>query len=150
MKKFLYLLPAILLMGSCGSQNNKSLSETSNNASIEGKWLLEHVVVNDTLKVRPADVNAEAKLYAQFNNDSTFNFQTGCNAIGGRYVQSGDSIALTDMLRTEMACEDMRVEDLLNTVLLQVKTIDWTNDSTLRLNTPTTGYVVLKKCEDAK
>ena len=109
--------------------------------------MLEHVVINDTLEVRPTDVDSEAKLYAHFYTDSTFNFQTGCNAIGGRYVQIGDSISLSDMMWAEMACEDMRVEELLRDVLPQVNTVDWSNDSIMRLNTGTSAYVVLKKSE---
>lgn len=142
-------------MVSCGGHNNKSESDTSQmsdrntavSTSIEGQWLLEHVVVNDTLEVRPADIDPESKLYAHFYNDSTFNFQTGCNAIGGRYVQTGDSIAMSDMMWTEMACEDMREEELLRDVLPQVKTVDWNNDSIMRLNSPNSAYIVLKKCE---
>ena len=154
MKKFPYMLPALLLMVSCGGENNKPVSESSQvsdthivaSASIEGQWLLEHVVVNDTVEVRPAADAPEVKLYAYFYNDSTFNFQTGCNAIGGRYVQAGDSIILADMLCTEMACEDMRVEEILKAVLPQVKTVDWSNDSIIRLNTPASAYIVLKQC----
>lgn len=156
MKRILYLLPAIMLMVSCGGQNNKSLSDTSQMsdtitadcASIEGQWLLEHVVVNDSLEVRPAEIDPESKLYAHFYNDSTFNFQTGCNAIGGRYAQTGDSIAMSDMMWTEMACEDMRVEELLRTVLPLVRTLDWNSDSILRLNTTASAYIVLKKCDE--
>lgn len=155
MKRILYMLPAILLMVSCGRQNNKSLSDTSQMsesninacASVEGQWLLEHVVVNDTLEVRPVDIDPDSKLYAHFYNDCTFNFQTGCNAIGGRYVQTGDSIAMSDMMWTEMACDEMSVEELLKDVLPQVKTVDWNNDSIVRLNAPTSAYIVLKKCE---
>lgn len=153
MKKIFYLLTTIIFMASCGRQNNKPVSDTmqvSDNESsvcapIEGRWLLEHVVVNDSLEVRPADADPEARLYVHFYNDSTFNFQTGCNAIGGRYVQTGDSIAISDILWTEMACEDMRVEELLRTVLPQSNTIDWSNDSIMRINTATSAYIVLKK-----
>lgn len=155
MKRILYILPAIFLMVSCGSQNNKSLSDNSKMsdsdttacASVEGQWLLEHIVVNDTLEVRPVDIDPDSKLYAHFYNDSTFNFQTGCNAIGGRYVQVGDSIIIRDMMWTEIACDEMTVEELLKDILPQVKTVDLDNDSILRLNTPTSAYIVLKKCK---
>lgn len=155
MKRFFYILPAILLMVSCGGPNSRSLSgslqmadcDTAVCASIEGQWLLEHVVAGDTLEVRPADVDPESKLYAHFYNDSTFNFQTGCNAIGGRYAQTGNAIVISDMMWTEMACEDMRVEELLRNVLPQVSTVDWSNDSILRLNSSSSAYIVLKKCE---
>lgn len=119
--------------------------DTAVSAAIEGQWLLEHVVVSDTLEVRPADVEPESKLYAHFYNDSTFNFQTGCNTIGGRYVQFDDSISISDMMWTELACDDMRVEELLKDVLPRVNTVDRNNDSIMRLNTPASSYIVLKK-----
>lgn len=152
MKRFFYLLSAILLISSCNGRNNKSESDTSLEsetdtsvcASIEGEWVLEHVVVNDTLEVRPVEINPDETLYAYFYNDSTFNFQTGCNAIGGRYLQSGDSIAFNDMLWTEMACEDMQVEELLRNVLPKVNAVDWSSDSILRLNSSNSAYIVLK------
>lgn len=155
MKRLLYLLPTIIMMVSCGGQDNKVLSGKSNMSdtitaecvSIEGQWLLERVIVNDSLEIRPTDIGPESKLYAHFYNDSTFNFQTGCNAIGGRYVLTGDSIVMSDMMWTEMACENMRVEELLKEVLPQVKTIGRDNDSIMRLNTSTDAYILLKKCE---
>lgn len=107
-------------------------------------WLLEHLVVNDTLEVRPAYIDPDSKLYAHFYNDSTFNFQTGCNAIGGRYLQSGNSISISDMMWTEMACDDMQVEEMLKEVLPQVNTLDWNSDSILRLNAASSAYIVLR------
>lgn len=153
MKRSFYLLPVVLLIASCSGRNAKTDTDTSLMydadssvcASIEGEWLLEHVVVNDTLEVRPADINSEAMHYAYFYNDSTFNFQTGCNAIGGRYIQAGDSIVFNDMLWTEMACENMQVEELLRNALPKVSIVDWTNDSIVRLNSGSSEYVVLKK-----
>lgn len=155
MKSIIYLLPAFLLIASCGGRNSKDVSDNSNMsdastadcASIDGQWLLEHVVVNDSLEARPIDIDLESKLYVHFYNDSTFNFQTGCNSIGGRYVQANDSITMSDMMWTEMACEDMRVEELLKDVLPKVETLDWNNDSILRLNTTSSAYIVLKRCE---
>lgn len=156
MRRFVCLMPVILLMASCGSQKNKSATDsvqlsdadTAACASIEGEWLLEHVVVSDTLEVRPAEVSPDARLVAYFYSDGTFNFQTGCNAIGGNYVQTGDSIKLSNMLWTEMACEDMRVEELLRSVLPEVVILDWNNDSILRLNTESSAYVLLQRCGD--
>lgn len=155
MKRILYIRPAILLMVSCGRQDNKPLSDSSKMsdvdsaacASVEGQWLLEHVVVNDTLEVHPTDIDPESKLYANFYNDSTFNFQTGCNDIGGKYVQTGDSIAISDMMWTEMACNEMSVEELLKDAMPQVNAVDWDNDSIMRLSTPISAYILLKKCE---
>ena len=66
-----------------------------------------------------------------------------------RCVQTGESISMSDIMWTEMACEDMQVKELLRSVLLQVKTIDWNSDSPLCLSMTSSAYIVLKKC-DAK
>lgn len=153
MNRFLYLMASVFLMASCDGQSNRSASTSSRaagndtviSASLVGEWLLEQVAVSDTLEVNPGDMDPEARLCVQFCDDGTFNFQTGCNAIGGRYLQSGDSVGISDMTWTEMACEDMRVEELLRTVLPQVNGVEWNNDSIVRLNTSTPAYVVLRR-----
>lgn len=113
--------------------------------AIEGEWLLEHVVVNDSMDARPSEINPGETLLVYFYPDSTFNFNTGCNLIGGRYHQLRDSLSLSDMMWTEMACDNMLTEKLLLEVLPRVNRVDWTNDSIVRLNTPSASYVVLKK-----
>lgn len=40
-----------------------------------------------------------------FKSDGTFSAQTDCNSIGGKYVISGQSIVLSQMMSTEMYCE---------------------------------------------
>lgn len=146
-------MPVIILMTACGGKSGQIVSDSEKAialnrdqcASVEGEWILEQVVMDDTLEVRPADIDPERKLYAHFYTDSSFNFQTGCNSIDGRFVQNGDSIRFFDMLITEMACDNMKTEQLLNQVLPKVKTVDWNNDSIVRLNTGSSAYVVLKK-----
>lgn len=51
------------------------------------------------------------------------------------------------MMWTEMACEDMRMEQMLRDVLQHVNRVDWNNDSIVRLDTPTSAHVVLKKAD---
>lgn len=115
-------------------------------ADIHGQWMIENVVENDSSYVRPSEIAPDAVAYIDFKDDSTFGVMTGCNHLGGRYSQSGDSLLLTDMSWTELACDHMELEDMLKKVLPLVRTIDTLNDSITRLNAvdaPT--YIVLRK-----
>ncbi len=89
--------------------------------------------------------------YIDFNEDNTFGVMTNCNHLGGQYVQSKDSIQLNNILTTEMACDNMELEDMLKKVLPMVNSIDCINDSIARLNTAKgDSYIVLKKKDRAE
>ena len=71
---------------------------------------------------------------------------TNCNSISGEYVLRGDSISLGDGAMTEIACDNMAVEDALRKILPEIATVDMENDSVVRLNCGSTaGYIVLSK-----
>lgn len=113
-------------------------------ADIERTWQIENVVVNDTLYARPADIDPDHPQTLTFAA-GTFGIKTNCNTLGGDYTLRGDSIAFANIITTEMACDNMEVETLLMRILPEVNAIDWTNDSVMRLNTPSSAYIVLKK-----
>ena len=152
--KILFLATAAALaLTACNSKNASTQAETTMSDSIVevtvpsilGQWDIENVVVSDTLSVRPADVDPAVKQYINFNADSSFVVVTNCNTIGGTYVVNGDSIKLGDGPATEMACENMQVEDLIKQVIPEVNTLDFENDSIVRLNTSSSKYIVLRK-----
>ena len=138
---------AALLFASCTGNNTQNAGQAEETAandtktvSITGKWCIENIVLNDSTNVRPAEINPEQCQSITFGTDST-------------YVAKGDSIEFGMGIMTQMACEDMRSEDYLRQILPEVRTAEFENDSTLRLNT--TGadkYIVLRKstCEQAK
>ena len=84
--------------------------------------------------------------------DSTFSIQTNCNTIQGEYRISGDSISFPVSLMTEMACENMAVEDALRKILPGIATVDVQNDSVARLcgRTPSEYIMLIKATETAK
>lgn len=139
-----------MLSGCAGKGQSSDAAGTSAQAidsiaPVTGEWILEHVVVNDTLDARPADFDPSAAPKVWFNADGTFSFNTDCNSCGGHYRQTGDSIRFEEVYFTEMACEHMETETLLKRVLPQVKLVDWNNDSILRLDTDSSAYIVLKR-----
>ncbi len=145
-----------LLMGitSCTGGNNKSDKSEEGNVddkeisaiNIQGQWDIENVVENDSSYVRPSEIEQGITAYIDFKEDKTFGIMTNCNHLGGQYVQSNDSIQLKDIFITEMACDNMELEEMLKKVLPMVNTIDCINDSITRLNSDRSdSYIVLKK-----
>ncbi len=113
---------------------------------IRGQWEIENVVENDLSYVRPAEVGEGFTAYIDFRDDETFGIMTNCNHIGGRYLLEGESISLTEIATTEMACDNMELEEMLKKILPVVNAVDCINDSITRLNTRhSESYIVLKR-----
>ncbi len=150
-----YLLICFLLgITACTGGNNNTANSGEGNdvdneisaVDIQGQWAIENVVENDSSYVRPSEIEQGMTAYIDFNEDNTFGVMTNCNHLGGQYVQSKDSIQLNNILTTEMACDNMELEEMLRKVLPMVNTIDCINDSITRLNSDRSdSYIVLKK-----
>lgn len=140
-----------LVLGAASCTGNKSnegnvADSEKRGVLIQGQWLIENVVENDSSYVRPSEIDPEMTSYIDFRDDNTFGIVTNCNHIGGTYTQSNDSIHLNEIMTTEMACDNMDLEEILKKVLPSVTTIDCLNDSITRLNTDKgESYIVLKK-----
>lgn len=152
-KRLIYCMLFVGLV-SCGSKKSDSeitegkeatsTSEVVN--SILGQWEIENVVENDSSYVRPSEIDPKTTAYIDFKEDKTFGVMTNCNHIGGEYVQDKDSISLTNISSTEMACDNMELEEKLKKVLPIVNSIDCLNDSITRLNTSKgDSYIVLRR-----
>lgn len=158
MNKFL-LICLLAGMASCTGTNNSNSArvedevadniETSKK-SICGQWQIENIVENDSSYVRPSEIEGGTRAYIDFREDKTFGVMTNCNHLGGEYFQYGDSISLTDISATEMACDNMEIEDMLKKVLPLVNALDCINDSVIRLNSSKAeAYIVLKRSESS-
>lgn len=100
---------------------------------LTGRWDIENVVIDDSTYVRPSEAVPGVSQYMTFDGGEYY-IHTNCNSISGSYVQSGDSLRLGDGAMTEMACDNMDVEDILRRVLPNIATIDVQSDSVVRLN----------------
>ncbi len=141
---------ALLMLTSCAG--NKSAAdvqsetvETEPTTDIVGQWLIENIVLNDSVSVRPAEVTPDAVQYVEFT-DSTYSFVTNCNTIFGTYTLSGDSITFNAGGMTRMMCDNSASEDAINKMLPNIAVVDMVNDSVARLNsTNASEYIVLLK-----
>ena len=105
----------------------------------------------ERLPVRPSEIAPDVRQYITFNEDSTVSIKTNCNGMGGRYTIKGDSLTISGLCWTEMACDNMDVERLLRKILPEIRTCEIGNDSILRLNAAASGeYVLLRKATEKK
>lgn len=145
---FCFLTVAALV--SCNGPKSDSASSNTivekPSTDIRGQWMIENIVVNDSSYVRPSEIEPGLTAYINFNDDNTFGVMTNCNHMGGQYLQSDDSIQLSDISYTELACDNMEIEENLKLVLPIVNAIDCLNDSVVRINTSKDdSYIVLRK-----
>ncbi len=156
--KSLFILLGAAVMASCSGNKGTQSTDTvnteeilTNTVELRGQWRLENIVFDDTTYVRPAEQTPDVRQYITFQ-DSTFSIQTNCNTIQGEYRISGDSISFPVSLMTEMACENMAVEDALRKILPGIATVDVQNDSVARLcgRTPSEYIMLIKATETAK
>ena len=142
-----------ILTASCGgNRENKEAAdnlqkETVANVDMRGQWYLDSIVFSDSdyVRVRPDERLSSIHQYIVFK-DNTYFIKTNCNTISGSYTIKGDSIIFGDGVMTEMACDDMSVEDALRRILPNIATVYIQNDSIARLDSHNPSeYVVLRK-----
>ncbi len=149
MNKLAFLVLAVG-MASCSGANRDSahtdIVAPDSCPSISGQWNIENIVENDSCYIRPSELEQGLTAYIDFKDDNTFGVVTNCNHISGRFVQMNDSISLTDISATELACDNMEIEIMLTRLLPTVNSVDCINDSITRLNTSKgDSYIVLRK-----
>lgn len=143
---------AVLALASCTSKSGAGTDAPENGLAdsvavaaptLDGQWNLEEIALGDSTRIRPSDGLPEQ--YITFT-DNSYSIQTNCNTLAGEYSLVGDSISFGDGLMTEMACENMNVEDALRQLLPVITTVTVENDSTIRLSGATpTDYIVIRK-----
>lgn len=111
-------------------------------ADVRGQWYIENIIFSDSDYVRPDEAVPGVSQYMVFE-DSTFFIRTNCNSISGPYSIKGDSIILGDGPMTEMACDNMAVEDALRRIPPAISTIEVQSDSVIRLNGSTPAECIL-------
>lgn len=143
---------AAAVLSSCGGRGTTAAGTSAADTitsrtvqSIAGQWYIENIVESDSVSVRPGEEAAAARPYIIFT-DSTYSVMTNCNSISGIYIINGDSIAFRDGAMTELACDNMAVEEAVCRILPKIATVGFAGDSVVRLNGGNPSeYVLLRK-----
>jgi len=78
-------------------------------------WMLESIITGDVTTGVPMGVLPTLYISA----DAQLTLDAGCNSIHGTVVVGSDALTITDLVSTEMACDDVRadMEELLTAVV---------------------------------
>lgn len=144
----------ILLAGSCSSNQKDTGTEAALDESattrldmigLQGDWKLESYRID----CQSTYFDSNACYILSFNeSDNTFGMTTDCNMIGGKFFGSNDTIRFKDISVTEMACDNMTVEEnMLRLFNDSAAYALFTCDSIL-YNAPNIGNAIFKKIEN--
>lgn len=70
------------------------------------EWIVESLIVNQTV----SSVPGQTKASLTFQADGTMSVSPGCNTGSGRFVSESNTITITEIVLTRMACLDDRGE----------------------------------------
>lgn len=113
--------------------------------ALTGNRQIEKIIANDSVSIQPRETTPGVAQTITFAPDGFYIIATNCNSINGSYTLCGTSLRMTDGLMTEMACDNMAVENHLCHIIPQINSVDFENDSTIRLNTGGTPCIILRK-----
>ena len=115
MKKLLSIiytaaLATSVVVGACTATNKSVDGERyikTDTASLQGEWRLDSYRID----CRSTQFDAESNYKLSFKEtDNVFSLSTDCNMISGEFGITNDTIRFRNMLVTEMACDNMIVE----------------------------------------
>ena len=135
--KLSLLLIFTLLIASCGQHNTKVCSdhETGHElpyiavGSIYGRWQLEKYHPAETSSMKLIQVKSDKIYRLQFLETGIFSCTTDCNTLSGNFVADDSLLSFQNIAWTEMACEDMSVENEMKALLPRVQRYTVTSDS---------------------
>ena len=150
---------AALLFASCGSNSankpaqsgeavnpDKAAESAVDSAYIVGQWVIEEIGRATPPNLRPDNIDPDQAQVMVFYPDNMVGVSTNCNSLGGEYRLEGSSIRFSNMARTEMACDNMEVEEALAALMPELRTVDVLSDTTMLLNADEAGkFVYLRK-----
>lgn len=154
--KLSLLLIFTLLIASCGQHNTKVSSdhETGHElpyiavGSIYGRWQLEKYHPAETSSMKLIPVKSDKKYRLQFLETGIFSCTTDCNTISGNFVADNSLMSFQNMAWTEMACDDMSIENEMKALLPKVQRYTVTPDSLFLQNDEEQNLAVFSQMVD--
>jgi len=125
MKKLIYLLPVLMLLGSCSSsesaQTNEQKTEVGPTAQLNDIWALVSI---DAKELDFSDTNIYRPVLEIKLKDSTALGNTGCNNFQAKMILDGNKISFPPFPMTRRYCpgyENVFVEGISKTASYKIK-----------------------------
>ena len=138
----LICVAAALSLASCSGSANKTESATTatdavqESTSLQGNWLLNSYRVDCVT----TEFDKDSKYTLSFDEkDNSFGMTTDCNTIGGVFETANDSIRFKYVAVTEMACDNMIVEENMLRLFNDSTAYAIQKGDTLTFNAPSIG-----------
>lgn len=130
---------SVVLFAACGGRQENRKGEKLDfgsatmdaGKSIVGEWDIVGIMCGDSIAISPAETMPGVDVAMELAADETYVVRTGCNTISGSYASRGNSIKFTDGMMTEMACDDMAVEDALRQLLPEIEYCELSEDGAM-------------------
>jgi heat shock protein HslJ len=87
------------------------------------------------------EAEALAGIFLNFNADSSFGGNAGCNSISGKYILKGTSIKLSNIIATKMACDRLEQETAILRLLEETVSAYTVDKSKLLLRDGSTNII---------
>lgn len=108
--------------------------DKNTSAGLSGKWrIVEYKCIATSAPIGLSQVPDNFDYSLEFDNQGNVICNTGCNLVSGQYTVKGDELTFPEITSTEMACDDMLVEESVKHILPAIKTFEIKNDTILFL-----------------
>lgn len=89
-----------------GGELRYTMQQPTPDASLTGiEWQLNAFVGGDTADASASSLIADSTITVMFNEDGSVGGHGGCNSYGGQYQVDGETLTISDLVSTLMACE---------------------------------------------
>lgn len=90
-----------------------------------GKWrIVEYKCIATSCPIGLSQVADGSDYSLEFDNQGNVICNTGCNLVSGQYIVRGNKLTFPEITSTEMACEDMLMEESVKHILPNITSFD--------------------------
>lgn len=146
MKNFRLSIQIIASVALCAcTATNKTENSGENITSLQEEWHLDSYRID----CESTQFDATSSYKLSFNESyNTFSLSTDCNMINGEFGIANDTIRFKNMLVTEMACDNMVVEQNMLRLLNDSTAYAMCHGDTLTFTAPYIGSAIFIRQDD--
>lgn len=142
-----FILPVLLLLAACAGSKAKDEAKAADETEgvqidtigLHGEWRLESYRIDSA----STDFGADSPYKLSIDEPgNAFGLSTDCNTIGGAFSVTDDTIRFENVIVTEMACHEMKVEEAMLRLINDSCAYALCVGDTIRYTAPSLGGAV--------